>query len=435
MRNFNIILYYIIGVDMDFLYKVRDPIHGFIRFTEQERQIIDRTEFQRLRNVKQLATTYLVYPGAMHTRFEHSLGVMELATRAFDALCRKNSELIKQNFKSISLTISEALAVLRMAALLHDIGHLPFSHGAENILPQGKKHEDVSIEIIDYLKDIIDNVIFSGATKLIKYLIKKEYLIQEVKFLSKILSGQIDADRMDYLLRDSHHCGVDYGHFDYLRLLETFLLIDSLEGGLDLAIDRGGVQVLESLILARYYMFAQVYCHRTRRIYDIYLQNYMSDWGKNKVIKLIDVLKYDDINIINAMRNDLNSNEPRKRWAEKLLCRVNHSMIYETSNFADGDDRRKAVKIHKQLQQDFPEVSFIIDLEDAKGYIHKFFKRGEDQITDEFFVISKTGQRLITEESTIIHDLPKRFHVVRIYVDAPTDEVLNKIRERIKSLG
>ena len=184
--------------------KVRYSIHGFIYFSEQERQLIDSPEYQRLRYLKQLALTSYVYPGAVHTRFEHSLGVMEMATRMFNKLENRLSikEEIIQNFKKIGLEIIQAKQILRLAALLHDIGHLPFSHGGEAVLPKGKRHEDISIFIIDSLRSKIDSVFFNGVTDLVIQLIKKDVVLPELYLLKYLVSGSIDADRMDYLLRD-----------------------------------------------------------------------------------------------------------------------------------------------------------------------------------------------------------------------------------------
>ena len=114
--------------------RFRDPVHGFIHLSRGELKLVESKAFQRLRYIKQLALTYLVYPGAMHTRFEHSLGVMELATQAFDAIHRK-SEQLSGDLQKIGVTVSQARSLLRATALLHDVGHLPFSHGGESILP------------------------------------------------------------------------------------------------------------------------------------------------------------------------------------------------------------------------------------------------------------------------------------------------------------
>jgi len=398
--------------------KIRDSVHGFIYFSDKEKEIIDWPEFQRLRYIKQLALTNYVYPGAGHTRFEHSLGVMEMASRMFDRLCNKSgiSEMIKKSISKIDLDIEKARQVLRLAALLHDIGHLPFSHGGEAIIPQGKKHEDISISIIEYLQPKLDKLYYEGITKFVIQLIQKQLTIPELKLLKDIISGNIDADRMDYLLRDSHHCGVDYGYFDNNRLIDSLTVIEGINGGLDLAIDYGGIHALEALVLARYYMFTQVYYHKTRRIYDYYLRAFMESW-KGKIHNFIDVIKYDDISLINDFRQSIyDNNSSYQKYAYRICKRRHHSTIYQTSEFTDGIDRRKAEGIFKQMEKMYnDEYDLIID--HGEGSIHKFLVEGEDADGEEFYVIRNNTEFLLTKESHIIRKMPKKFHVVRIYID------------------
>lgn len=416
------------------IYRVRDPIHGFIYFTKEEKIVIDWPEFQRLRNIRQLALTSFVYPGAMHSRFEHSLGVMEIASKIFERIYRKKPDLIKNSLEKAGLTIDQGRNILRLSALLHDIGHLPFSHGGEAILPPGVKHEDVSVAIINNLKDRIDKLYFKCASEVVIQLIKGD-VIPELKFLKDILSGQVDADRMDYLLRDSLHCGVDYGYFDYRRLIEELNIYQDITDGIELSIDRGGIHSLEALILARYYMFTQVYCHRTRRIYDIYLKNFMSKWNLD-LTSLINTLTIDDIDLMNEIRVTLRAKEQggeidelKFYWAYRICNRIHHSVIYETSDFADAEQRRKATGIYKKLEENHPEFNFILDM-DAKGSIHKFFVRGEDEEGIEFYVLHKYGKDLVTDESKIIAGMKKNFHVVRIYVDTKDPSIQKSLRDK-----
>lgn len=153
------------------VYPVRflDPIHGFIHLSPGELKLVESRGFRRLRHIKQLALTYLVYPGAMHTRFEHSLGVMELASRAFEAIKEKSGELLEENLKKIGMKLADAKSLLRATALLHDVGHLPFSHGGEAVLPKSEKtgevtkHEQVSIAVIrDKVSALLERELYSG---------------------------------------------------------------------------------------------------------------------------------------------------------------------------------------------------------------------------------------------------------------------------------
>lgn len=211
---------------------IQDPIHGLIKLEEWQIAIIDTPQFQRLRRIKQLGFANLVYPGANHTRFEHSLGTMHLAR----ILAKK-------------LEMDEEVVV---SALLHDIAHSPFSHSGERILKAycSSGHEDIELAINGELKDVLNELGFS---------IKR---IAEIVNGNKksIVSGDIDVDRMDYLVRDSHYTGVAYGIFDISRLLEK---IKFKEG---IVVDEGGIRAAESLLISRFMMYPAVYYHHVCRI-------------------------------------------------------------------------------------------------------------------------------------------------------------------------
>ncbi len=373
----------------------------------------------------------MVYPGALHTRFEHSLGVMDLATQVYDILCKKQRDVLGKNFKSIALSLDEARQLLRLAALLHDIGHLPFSHAGEGFLSGGKKHEDISVEIVDVLKKEIDDVAFAGATDMIKLLLGEEEVVKELILFQDILSGEVDVDRMDYLLRDSLHCGVGYGNFDHHRLVLCLQALPGEAGGLELGVDRGGIQCVEALIMARYYIFTQVYYHRTRRIYDIYLQKYLTEMGM-KYADYRDVIKYDDADIMTKLRE----NKERNRWAKRICERDNHSVIFETNNFATRSMERKAKKIESDIAEQYPHNHFIVDYE-AKHKIHGFqLQKPSDEGKVFYVVVSSQNNytKEITEESWVLNNLEKKFHVIRIYCDEQNEDKLNKIKAKVREI-
>lgn len=417
---------------MDYPHRIRDSIHNFIHFSDTEKTVIGWPEFQRLRHIRQLALTNYVYPGAMHTRFEHSLGVMELSTRIFNRLYLKERKKIDKNFKAIGISSPKALEVLRLAALFHDSGHLPFSHGAEAILPKGKKHEDISVAVLGMLAEKIDGLYFKNAAGIAAQLIHGS-VIPELNFLRNILSGPVDSDRMDYLLRDSHYCGVKYGNFDSQRLIETLKVIDREGGGLELAVDHGGIHIIESLILARYFMFTQVYYHRLRRIYDIYLKEFMLLWNLPRE-PLTELIKFDDISLMNELRNVANdADNPAYDWANRICTRKYHRLVYETSEFADARMVKKARGILKELQNKYPKTDFIID-DNARGVIHKFYRQGDDQEGEEFYVIHKYRECLITDESAVLRMIKPKFQVIRIYADEASDKNLKLIRNKSRKL-
>ena len=155
---------------LDFTEEVRDPIHGFIIYNGLEKEIINSKPFQRLRHIKQLAFTDYVYPGATHTRFAHSLGVMEFATKIFDILVRKQGDVLKKGFGWNDGDIQRNRQLLRLSALLHDVGHAPFSHASESLFSNGQKHEDYSVKIIreTQIGNIIDQ--YSKKTRPLYYL-------------------------------------------------------------------------------------------------------------------------------------------------------------------------------------------------------------------------------------------------------------------------
>src|SRR5713226_820339 len=431
----------------DYPIRFRDPIHGFIHLSRKELKLVESKAFRRLRNIKQLALTYLVYPGAMHTRFEHSLGVMELASRAFDALQAemKSRALLDSALKKINMTVDQARDLLRVTALLHDVGHLPFSHGGEDVLPkkdngQATKHVEVSIAIIQggELSALLGQEFYPEIVRQIALLLGEGEPPPELLILKKLISGQFDADRMDYLIRDSLHCGVGYGNFDYLRLLETLRVKESREGGLELSLDRGGIHTLEAMILARYWMFTQVYYHKTRRIYDIYLSRYLKAWYKNQYQNLLNVLKHDDLTMMNDILQDAKGkvgSGDRQNYARRIVERKHHHVVYETSDKADARHRREAIAIEKRLHEGHPEIDFILDLK-AEGNIHSFFVRGEEEYGDEFQIYNTVSGQYsgLSEESSIFEKIPKSFHVIRIYADVPKDG-LTELREQASQIG
>lgn len=266
-------------------HEIRDSIHVFVHMSSDERRILDSPPVQRLRHIRQLAMTSLIYPGATHTRFEHAVGTMEVASRIYDIVTDE-----KNNRKS-GFTVGGTFEreywkrVVRIAALLHDIGHPPFSHAAEHLFARGWDHERMTKEIINsgYLDSVckelkvnVDDVtlLAVGPEK------AKKGVVSNLKaILSEIvISDAFGADRIDYLLRDSYHSGVAYGRFDHFRLIDTLrILPKEYEGSEEpaLGVESGGLQSAEALLLARYFMFTQLYFHPIRRIYDIHLSDFL----------------------------------------------------------------------------------------------------------------------------------------------------------------
>ena len=330
-------------------HEIRDPVHTFINLTTDERKVLNSKEFQRLRYIHQLALSYLVYPGATHTRFEHSLGTMELATRVFDVVMDPNK--VDGRVKSFIPEVTDQRVrdywrgALRMAALCHDIGHLPFSHAAEEeVLPDKMRHEHLTVEIIrsKAMQEIWGEMTPPlRADDIAKLAVGQKYLPGETftrweDILSEIIVGDaFGADRMDYLLRDSLHAGVAYGRFDHYRLIDTLRVLPGPdEDGSDeprLGIEIGGIHSAEALLLARYFMYSQVYFHHVREIYDIHLIEFLREWlpGGQFSTDISKFLEINDVQVLNGiMKAADDSSLPGHESANRIVYRRHFRRIY-----------------------------------------------------------------------------------------------------------
>lgn len=219
---------------------INDPVYGFINIpSELIFDLISHPFFQRLRYIKQLGMTHLVYPGALHTRFHHALGAMHLMCLAIDILRSKGHEITKEEEEGAT-----------MAILLHDIGHGPFSHALEYSLVKGIQHEDISILMMERL-----NMEFDGKLNTAIAIFKGAY---PKKFLHQLISSQLDLDRMDYLNRDSFFTGVSEGVISFDRIIKMFNIADD-----QLVIEEKGIYSIEKFLIARRLMYWQVYLHKT----------------------------------------------------------------------------------------------------------------------------------------------------------------------------
>ncbi len=255
-----------------------DPIHDFIRVRDCELPVIESPIFQRLRRIRQLSVAHLTYPSAQHTRFEHSLGVMHIASQAGLALNEKG------------YLNSDDVQVLRLSALLHDIGHGPFSHIFEEII-QGKKvsHEDYGKKII-LQSDIGDILSRTGFDK--KIVAKISSGESKVQYVNEIVSGVLSADMMDYLLRDGYFTGAEHARIDHKRITQSFDVHKK-----KLALERSAIYSFESMMHSRYQMFRAVYLHKTVRAAEVMLLEALrssddefgfSDFNLDELVKLTD---------------------------------------------------------------------------------------------------------------------------------------------------
>jgi len=219
---------------------INDPVHGFLSFPEPElMRVIDHPWFQRLRNISQMGVAHTVYPGAVHSRFLHSLGACHLMGQALDEL----------HFKGFDISPSERTAA-RLAILLHDVGHGPFSHALENSLLGDIHHEHVSRLIITKINQQFEGIL-DTALQIFDYAYPK-------KFLHQLVSSQLDVDRLDYLSRDSFYSGVSEGIIGSDRILKMHNVRNN-----ELAVEEKGIYSIEKFIIARHIMYWQVYLHKT----------------------------------------------------------------------------------------------------------------------------------------------------------------------------
>ena len=267
------------------MFRIRDPLHGTISLSPTEEKVLDCAQMQRLRGIRQLATAYLVYPGANHTRFEHSIGTLFLA----DRMCREMG------------MGEERIAKVRAAALLHDIGHVSFSHEAEAVL-RGKlgTHEEVGSRMVLH-GEVADALSSEFSPREIAHLCDTP--------LGSVITSDIGSDRMDYLLRDSHYTGVAYGVIDTQRICASVSL-----GKKGLLIRERGLEAAESLLVARATMFSTVYLHKTVRIASRMLQEAIMLALDDGTLVEDDFLSFGDSQALDAL-----AGSPHAKWyVEKI---------------------------------------------------------------------------------------------------------------------
>jgi HD superfamily phosphohydrolase len=359
----------------------RDPVHGFIEPFSHEKEIIDTPEFQRLRRISQLGLTSYVYHGAEHSRFGHSIGVMHLAGEAAQRILQNSRAFICEQLGWSDEEFEEesrrVFVLARVAGLVHDLGHPPFSHaGQARFFPTRVKHEDYSQAVVlnTAVGDIID-------TMLKEFGIGKEEVVEVLRkthrigFLGELIDSPWDVDKMDYLLRDSHYCGVGYGNYDLSRIVRSLALCSDEAGSMTLAIEEGGLHCLEGLVLARYFMFTQVYFHEVRRAYDLVLADLIGDlleeqYGTNTYpdpADLQEYLRWDDVTVLSAAARKADGGTRNAAWM--VLHRRHPKKVFSTlphpdpivakrafrSLFQDMKARFQGVRLWADRATDHPE--------------------------------------------------------------------------------
>ncbi len=338
--------------------KIYDAVHGFIRFNELERELIDSEPFQRLHYLHQLGISFLVYPGATHTRFEHSLGAMELTTRIFDRITSKFDT------KAAKIDVDYWRQVLRLAALCHDLGHLPFSHVAEKALIGKGGHEKWTLEVIksDFLKRIWaklqarypEHAVVDDLVKMALGEKKADEIGLNLTFspwervMTEVITGDFfGSDRIDYLLRDAQCTGVSYGLFDYHQLIEMLCILPSQakgEGELELGIEENGVESCEALLLARHFMHQRVYHYASSKSYSFHLARFMKQYyAQGSYLETLeDYLSMTDNEVLTALRKaSVSPLAPGHEDARALLKRHNRFQAIELQKGTGEESLKK----------------------------------------------------------------------------------------------
>jgi HD superfamily phosphohydrolase len=407
---------------------LRDPVHGFIAVNETERRVIDTQAFQRLRRVRQLAFTNIVYHGAEHSRFGHALGVMHFAGQVFDSLRARVGTPPDGPLGDGPDGVERNRQLVRLGALLHDVGHPPFSHASEGFLHGGRSHEAQGTALIrhDELRHAIE-----GGPEARSLGIGADDVADVIEGTSprpvvhEIVSGDLDVDRMDYLLRDSHYTGVAYGTYDHQRLIQTLTLGERADGAPVLAIEAGGVHAAEGMLLARYFMFVQVYFHRVKRAYDLHVKGFLEDWfgaadgpGPSYPADLDAYLEWDDHHVTAAMR----AWRDRSADAAAVTQRKHQRRVWSTSSHASPAELARCDTVVAALRSELAGCAVTVD--DSLLAPHRFDRKS-------ILVYGRGGAPVPIEEASPVLASLKPVVQRRVYVPPPREPEARDVLARL----
>ncbi|MCS7115713.1 MAG: HD domain-containing protein [Nitrososphaerota archaeon] len=407
--------------------EIKDPVYGYVYITGSEKEIIDSYPVQRLRRLRQLAGAEYVYPGANHTRFEHSVGVMYLAGK------------VTENYNISQLISKEEAEKVKIAALLHDVGHGPFSHVFEHLLIKelNKTHEDMTEWIIknSELKDILSSLGYKAediASLAVGYPSRGEKT-----FLGQIISSSIDVDKLDFVVRDTYHTGAEYGFVDVFRLIHTF---DVLDG--NLAVDIGALSTLEAFIIARIESFKSIYFHRVGRAAQIMLATALEK--ANEELSLTnfktpeEYLAMDDYTVWTMLKNCKKSSHIIKNLEKRRMLKCAYEQTFyvkdkTVSNIFSAEEFRNQIRnrIAKNAKVD-PEV-IVIDVPTVPSvpYHHSMIMEPM-----EIPVFSRTHDgkkelKRLSEISSIFEVLKGFINILRVYTDEKYRESVSKAASEV----
>ena len=390
---------------------IKDPLYGYIRLTEVERNVIDTLAVQRLRRIRQLAGAEYVYPAANHTRFEHVLGTMYLAG------------VVSENLP-VHLTVEERQKV-RLAALLHDVGHAPFSHLFEPFLLKymGRNHEDMSRWIIadSTLGDVVNHQGFDA--KELSGLAVGKPSKPEKPFLGQIISSSFDVDKMDFVVRDSYHTGAGYGSVDVFRLIYT---MDVLDG--NLAVDITALPTLESLILARLESFKTIYFHRACRAVQMMLVKALEAAKEDLAILQAktpdEYLEWDDYTVWSKLCANKLSREIVKEISSRRLLKCAYERTFYVrdelvSSVFTNENVRLKLEEEIASKAKVPTSSVGIDVPSLPS-VPYHYAMDIGPVDIPMFSRNRSGEKTpekIEKLSRVVDDLRVFMNIIRVYTN------------------
>ncbi len=406
--------------------EVKDPVHGYVYITEAEKAVLDSYPMQRLRRLRQLAGSEYVYPGANHTRFEHCVGVMFLAGK------------ILENPNVGSILSEEESQVTRIAALLHDVGHGPFSHVFEHLLVRDldRTHEDITSWLIEK-SEIADRLGKTGyrpgeVAKLAVGQLRKPGRA----FLDQIISSAVDADKQDFIVRDTYHTGAEYGFIDVFRLIHA---LDVL--GENLAVELGALSALESFIIARIESFKSIYFHRVGRAAQIMLAMAMEkaneELGLTRFKTPEEYLEMDDYTVWAAVKKCSKSrsiieNLERRRMLKCAYERTFYDKDTMISNIFSRDAYRLQVQAEIAHDAGVPAEAVVIDVPTVPSVPYHHSALMENL---EIPVFNKSGavrnMYRLSEISKIFEALKGFMNILRVYTEAENRERVEKASAKV----
>jgi HD superfamily phosphohydrolase len=411
----------------DYWGEIKDPVHGYVYITEQEKEIIDSYPVQRLRRLRQLAGSEYVYPGANHTRFEHSVGVMYLAGK------------VTENPNISRLIDEDEAETVKIAGLLHDVGHGPFSHVFEYLLDKElhKTHEDITQWIIrnSELKDTLKNNGYDP-TEVGKLATGKLHKPRKA-FLDQIISSAVDVDKQDFIVRDTLHTGAEYGFIDIFRLIHA---LDVLKE--NLAIDLGALSALESLIIARIESFKSIYFHRVGRAAQIMLAMAMEkandELGLTRFKTPEEYMNMDDYTVWTGLKQCKKSAPIIKNLEKRKLLKCAYERtFYEkdtmVSNIFSQETHRRQLQedIAKKAKVETETVIIDVPTVPSVPYHHTvLFEPMEIPVFYKTQTGGKVPQRL-SEISKIFETLRGFINILRVYSDEQNREKVSQASSKI----